>query len=106
MRWVLLALLLITCTSSMSRAQQQSVTETLINPWYYCVGKATGRQPDRFKNPEMAVERGFEACRTEEMAVQSFGAASGITEVQMTAIIVSHRSRLKQSLVSELSKKR
>lgn len=86
-------------------AQTENVTETLINPWYYCVGRATGRQPDRFKSPEIAVERGFAACQTEEMAVTSFGGLNGIPPAQMSAIISSHRSRLKQSIVSKLLEK-
>ena len=58
--------------SSSAQGQVNDVTERLINPWYYCVGQATGRQPDRFRSPEESVERAFIACQTEEMAVRSY----------------------------------
>lgn len=83
-------------------AQEQDVAATLINPWYYCVGRAAGRQSDKFQNPELAVERGFLACQTEEMAIRSFGELLDVTPSQMNAIISKHRLELKRSIVAKI----
>lgn len=90
--------------SSSAQGQVNDVTERLINPWYYCVGQATGRQPDRFRSPEESVERAFIACQTEEMAVRSYAELASLPPAQINAIIAKHRLDLKRSLVSKLVK--
>lgn len=85
---------------------QESPTETLVNPWYYCVGRVTGSQPDKLKSPEAAIERGFEGCKTEEAAVRSWGEMRGLSPAELNMAISSHKTRLKQALISSILKSR
>lgn len=101
----LLVLLGAIIASQAASGQSNDLTERLINPWYYCVGQATGRQSDRSRHPEEAVERAFLACQTEEMAIRSYAELAYIPQAQINGIIAMHRGKLKKSLVDNLTKK-
>lgn len=85
-------------------AAQENPTEALVNPWYYCVGQVTGRQPDKYRSPEIAIERGFDGCKTEEAAVRSWGEVRGLSPAELNMVISSHKTRLKQAITSTLLK--
>ena len=96
------AVLLLLLLAWPAEAQEIDVTETLVNPFYYCVGRAVSRQPDRYRNPEEAVERGFMACQTEEMAIRSYAEMNRLSPAQISMIVTTHRTRLKARLVEGL----
>lgn len=104
MRLVWTIVLIIICDPASAQNQNQDVLDTLINPYYYCVGRATGRQSDRYANPEQAVEKAFLACQTEELAIRSYGENGGLSDREINSIIVLQRSRLKKSLVEGLER--
>jgi len=83
-------------------ASALDVTQDLINPYYYCVGRVTGRQPDRFQNPDAAVERAFTACQTEELAIRSYGEMNNLSAAEINLVIATQRGRLKRYLSEQL----
>ena len=95
------ALLAILILASSAAAEDDSA-KALVNEFYYCVGRATARQPDRFKSPEIVVERAFAACSTEEAAIRSYAELNHIPLAQTNAIMVGHRSKLKRAFVEKL----
>src|SRR5258705_11158037 len=96
------AFFVLACTTCPAIAQ--NVTETLINPYLYCVGRATGRQPDRFRDPDSAIERAFLACQTEELAIRSYGEMNNLSLAETNAIMALHRRGVKKELIEKLSK--
>jgi hypothetical protein len=84
---------------------QDDAIKTLINPYLYCVGRATARQPDRFKNPDAAIERSHQGCQTEELAIRSYGELNGLTQAEINLVIAVQRGRLKKSLSEALLEK-
>lgn len=97
-----LAVVAIALSATMGAASAQDVIQNLINPYYYCVGRSTGKQPDRFRNPDAAIERAFLDCQTEEMAIRSYAELQNLPPVQINAIIALQRGRLKRSLSEKL----
>lgn len=96
------ALAIFISITSSAMAQQENEGGAVVNQYYYCVARVTNRDPSRFINPEVAVERGFGGCQTEEFAIRAYASLQDIPAAQIEVIIAAQRGKIKKAYVEKL----